>query len=215
MQRCNECGTIDLGKECAERTGECLWVCGECGSIWRDGEDLTGPASGETNSYVPPPGGAQLAEFVPVPASPHDRSAYPKAVRAVGDLVYMGSYGGIMLGTSVTEAPSLLALGSGDGQWTPEEGPFRVRISADRVAEIEIRPPGGPLPMPGDLPPGPDLSLINVSLAEEAVADAHGSSERTGEFMGKVRVDFRTPDTVGDLHFVRYRLVRARVRPAD
>lgn len=214
MQRCNECGSIDLGKECAERTGECLWVCGECGSIWRDGEDLAGSASADTNSYAPPPGGAGLAEFTPVPVPPHGRSAYPKAVRAIAELVSTGFYEPFMLGMPAAEVTALTGHEAEEG-WTPEEGPIRVRTAAGQVAEITIEPPGGPVPMPGDLPLGADLSLVNVPLAEEAVTKAGGSSEKTGEFMGKVRLDFRAPGTAGELHFVRYRLIRAHVRLTD
>ncbi|MDA2811156.1 hypothetical protein O4J56_10955 [Nocardiopsis sp. RSe5-2] len=195
--------------ECAERTGECLWVCGECGSIWRDGEDLAGPASAETNSYTSPPGGAVLSEFAPVPVSPRERSTYPKAVRAIEELVSTGFYDPFMLGMPVAEATALI------GHVAPENGPVRLRTATGQLAEITIEPPGGPVPMPGDLPAGADLSLVNVSLAEEAINKAGGSSEKTGEFMGRGRLDFRAPETKGELHFVRYRLTQARVRLAD
>ncbi|WP_017594901.1 hypothetical protein [Nocardiopsis potens] len=220
MQRCNECGNLDLGKTCAERTGECLWTCYECGSLWRDGEDLVGPASGDTNSYVPPPGGAALTEFVNVPVPPHERMNYPKAVRAMADLVSVGFYGPVMLGMPAGEAADLLGDGDdGDAppageHWAPEKGPLRVRIAAGEVAEIDIAPPGGPMPLPGGLRPGADLSLINISLAEEAIAEAEGSFEKNGEFMGAVRIGFRTPETTGELDFFRYRMTRARVRRA-
>ncbi|MFW5416391.1 hypothetical protein J0910_07185 [Nocardiopsis sp. CNT-189] len=216
MQRCNECGSLDLEKMCAERTGECLWACYECGSLWRDGEDLVGPASGDTNTYVPPPGGAALTEFANVPIPPHERMYYPKAVRAMADLVSVGFYDPVMLGMPAGEAFALLGHGgevpSAGEQWAPEEGPLRVRVAFGEVAEIDIAPPGGPLPLPGGLRPGPDLSLIDIPLAKEAVTEAQGSFETSGEFLGAVRIDFRTAETTGELDFIRYRMTRARVR---
>ncbi|GAA1082032.1 hypothetical protein [Nocardiopsis composta] len=215
MQRCNECGSLDLGKMCAERTGECLWACYECGSLWRDGEDLVGPASGDTNTYVPPPGGAALTEFVNVPIPPHERLYYPRALRAMADLVSVGYYGSVMLGMPADEAIDLLGDGEAPSEgehWVPQEGPLRVRVGAGEVAEIDIAPPGGPLPLPGGLRPGADLSLINISLAEEAITGAQGSFEKNGRVLESVRMDFWTPETAGELDFIRYRMIRARVR---
>ncbi|MDA8370802.1 MAG: hypothetical protein M0026_13190 [Nocardiopsaceae bacterium] len=214
MQRCNVCGTVDLGEMRAERTGESIQVCGECGSLWRDGDDLAGPPWSDSDSYTPPKGGARWAEFRIVDEPPG--SPYLAALDAFTSLTAEGRMGAIAVGVHAGDAVALIGPRGGDARplsedrWVPEKGPLRIHVRGGMVAEIVIEPPGGPLPIPGIMAPGPDLSIVSPDEATAALRETGGFVERRDGGMA-----FDTGRFSGALDFRGYRLTRLRVRPAN
>ncbi|CAM3998740.1 hypothetical protein GCM10009799_17200 [Nocardiopsis rhodophaea] len=69
MWTCSLCGLPDVAEMLAERTGERLWLCGECESVWLEGDDLAEPPFSSRTDYEPC-GGASWDEFRAVTTDP-------------------------------------------------------------------------------------------------------------------------------------------------
>ncbi|ASU84743.1 hypothetical protein CDO52_19780 [Nocardiopsis gilva YIM 90087] len=65
------CGLLDVAEMLAERTGERLWLCGECDAVWLEGDDLSEPPYSSLTDYEPV-GGASWDEFRVVRDDPSD-----------------------------------------------------------------------------------------------------------------------------------------------
>lgn len=214
VERCGFCGALDLSEMIADRTGEVVWLCGECDSLWRSHDDRSGSAYSGGMNYVSDRG-TPRSEFHPVdtpPAAP----AHDQALGELRDLIAEGRLRSLRLGVYAGDARALVgpwggeALPIGTDHWVPETGPVRLHIRDTHVVEMSIVIGGGPLPMPGLMDgPGPDFSLVSPDEAEWAIEQKNGFLDRENGVL-----KFDTGAYAGEINFVGRRPQRIRIWPA-